>query len=208
MDIESYYNMLSAAPSSEISYLLIRSFCWKPSEGWRIKAEGSKDKGSFSGRLYRKVGRSVVLESLSWASFPSTEEYWGKQHVTVPVTHSSSHAPLSVIVLTWFFSIVIFCLKFYITYCKKELLKWPLADDGSTSSAFCKVCEGIQLSQITMPKCAFSKVVSDCSECETGRQSEVFPTEWGIVELALCSELSWTTMRLTKQDGTGASSPS
>lgn len=52
-----------------------------------------------------------------------------------------------------------------------------IGNDGLSSSALCKVCEGIQLSQITVPKCAFSKAVSGCRECETGGQSEEFPTE-------------------------------
>lgn len=67
-----------------------------------------------------------------------------------------------------------------------------LADDGSASPVLCKVCEGIQLSQLAVPKCAFSKVISDCMNMELADRASGSPG-CSTIELALCSMHSAAT---------------
>lgn len=210
VEVEPYYNMFSL-----LLHLVKHPTCWSEispenhQKAKRSRPKGSKHWGNFSGRLCRKVGRSVIPAVLAAGSFPSLENAEKEGPEQFPSLLGLLTSPFCSSVLTsllslsffWFVCLFVY-VKFRVTYCKKELLKLPLGNDGLTSSALCKVCEGIQLSQITMPKCAFSKAVSHSSECETGRQSEEFPAEWGIVEL-LCArsrgEQPWDQQNKTEQ---------
>lgn len=104
--------------------------------------------------------------------------------------------------LNFIFSVIFFCQKIFVTYHKKELLKWLLASDGLTSSALCRVCEGIQLSQITVPNPTFSRVVRDRSESETERAAKSFPLNAALWS-SLCAQIDhqqpWDWQNKTEQ---------
>lgn len=109
----------SAAPSSETSYLLIRSFCWKPSEGKRIKAEASKQQGNFSGDCIEKWAGVLVMGLLPFHWRMLRKRACNSFHHSFPCSNS----PFCNSVLTWFFPLSFFKSKTFCNLLQKGAIK-------------------------------------------------------------------------------------